>query len=51
MAPAAEVVAGAEGAVAEPEVIKKGKAEAGGEEGEKAEKPGKPEKAEKKEKK
>ena len=48
VAPAAEVVAGAEGAAAEPEVIKKGKAEAEGEEGEK---PAKPEKAEKKEKK
>jgi large subunit ribosomal protein L25 len=51
VAPAAEVVAGAEGATAEPEVIKKGKAEAEGEEGDKGEKPGKPERAEKKEKK
>jgi len=49
VAPAAEVVAGAEGAAAEPEVIKKGKADAEGEGDEKAEKGDK--KAEKKEKK
>ena len=48
-APAAEAVAGAEAAGAEPEVIKKGKAEAEGEGDEKAEKGDK--KAEKKEKK
>jgi large subunit ribosomal protein L25 len=52
-APAVEVVAGAEGAGTEPEVIKKGKAEeeGEGEKGEKGEKPSKPAKAEKKEKK
>jgi large subunit ribosomal protein L25 len=49
VAPAAEAVAGAETAGAEPEVIKKGKAEAEGEGDEKAEKGDK--KAEKKEKK
>ncbi|HEY5907179.1 MAG TPA: 50S ribosomal protein L25, partial [Vicinamibacteria bacterium] len=49
VAPAAEAVAGAEAAGAEPEVIKKGKAEAEGEGDEKAEKGDK--KAEKKEKK
>jgi large subunit ribosomal protein L25 len=46
VAPAAEAAAPVEGAVAEPEVIKKGKTEAEGEE--KAEKPEKPEKREKK---